>query len=126
MSKRKLVLIDDDDDDQEIFLSAISEISDTFKCEVYADASEALELLVSKTLNPEVIFLDLNMPKMNGQQFLTELKSRDDLADIPVIIFSTSSHPSTIEELKKMGAKDFFTKPGNYDELVDMLSRIFI
>ena len=85
------------------------------------DAIEALKNLEMKETVPDVIFLDLNMPVINRQRFLTEVKKNSELASIPVIIFSTSSHPPTIQVTKGLGATDFITKPAQYDELVNLL-----
>jgi CheY-like chemotaxis protein len=124
MNYHKLMLIDDDEDDQEIFLAALQEISDAVTCYSYTSASEALHKLISKEIKPEVIFLDLNMPVMNGQQFLVEIKKVKDLEAIPIIIFSTSSHRGTIELTKALGANEFITKPNNFDDLVNILKPI--
>jgi CheY-like chemotaxis protein len=121
MGYKKILLIDDDEDDQEIFLTAVEELSATVECIAMSDASQALAQLASKDLEPEVIFIDLNMPVMNGQQFLIEIKKKEELRSIPVIIFSTSSHPATIELTKEFGAHDFITKPDNFDRLVTIL-----
>jgi CheY-like chemotaxis protein len=121
---KNLLLIDDDEDDHEIFLTATAEVSPVVRCVAMFDAAEALRKLTAKALRPEVIFLDLNMPGMNGEQFLTEIKKDADLRSLPIIIFSTSSQPRTIEAMKALGAHDFITKPGLYDELVDVLKRI--
>jgi CheY-like chemotaxis protein len=121
-----LLLIDDDEDDHEIFLTAAAEVSPTIRCVAMFDAAEALQKLVARALRPEVIFLDLNMPGMNGQQFLTEIKKDVALRSLPVIIFSTSSQPRTIEAMKALGAHDFITKPGLFDELVHVLKRVLL
>ena len=68
-----------------------SQISDTAKCTIYSQAAKALNELNSKQVQPDVIFLDLNMPLMNGEEFLKAIKKTEDLKDIPVIIFTVSS-----------------------------------
>jgi CheY-like chemotaxis protein len=123
---KNLLLIDDDEDDHDIFLTAAAEVSPAIRCVAMFDAAQALQKLEAKALRPEVIFLDLNMPGMNGQQFLAEIKKDVELRALPVIIFSTSSQPRTIEALKILGAHDFVTKPGLYDELVNVLKRILL
>ena len=82
---------------------------------------EALKQLRLHSISPEVIFLDLNMPVMSGQQVLIELKNDPALQNIPVIIFSTSSRPSTIQEMKDLGATNFITKPSGFKDLVNIL-----
>ena len=121
MPYQNLLLIDDDEEDQEIFITAANTISGNIVCTAFVDATKALEKLSSKEITPDVIFLDLNMPIMNGQQFLVEIKKRKDLQNIPVIIFSTTSQASTIQLTKDLGAHDFITKPGLYTELVTIL-----
>lgn len=121
MKFQNILLVDDDEEDQEIFITAIKEVSSSVTCTALFDAREALEKLVIKVIIPDIIFLDLNMPVMNGQEFLTEIKKNPGLKNIPVIIFSTSSHSSTIRLTKELGAYDFITKPSKYDELVKIL-----
>ncbi len=120
-----ILLIDDDEDDQEIFISALEKISKVVTFNALCNAKEALEKLENKQINPDVIFLDLNMPIMNGQQFLIEVKKKKDLMQIPIIIFSTSSHLPTIKLVKELGAHDFITKPNRYDDLVNILKAVF-
>ncbi|RYU93439.1 response regulator [Emticicia agri] len=116
-----ILLIDDDDDDQEIFLMALQQISSTITYNYYNSAREALaQLAVSKQL-PEVIFLDLNMPLMSGQEFLFHIKQNQVLAPIPVIIFSTASDDATKVLTKDLGAYDFITKPSDFNELINLL-----
>lgn len=124
MKYTNLLLIDDDEDDQELFIEAAREISEEIKITVVPDASIALDKLTAKSVTADVIFSDLNMPKMNGQQFLLEIKKHPDLKDIPVIIFSTSSHSHTIQLVKDFGAHEFITKPGLFNELVSTLRRL--
>lgn len=124
MAFQNLLLIDDDEDDQEIFITAAGQVSRSVACTALVDAREALEKLSRRELYPDVIFLDLNMPMMDGHQFLTEIKKNPELAEIPIIIFSTTSNPRTIQSMKALGAYDFITKPGLYDELVSILKPI--
>jgi CheY-like chemotaxis protein len=119
-----ILLLDDDSDDQELFIEAAKEISGDIHITVLPDASIAIERLINKTVTADLIFSDLNMPRMNGQQFLLEIKKRPELRDIPVIIFSTSSHAHTIQLVKDFGAHDFITKPGLFNELVSTLRKI--
>ncbi len=121
MKYQNILIIDDDEDDQEIFLAAVKEVSPTVDCKAFDSGIEALKQLRLHTITPEVIFLDLNMPVMGGQQVLTELKNDPALQNIPVIIFSTSSRPSTIQDMKELGATDFITKPSGFKELVNIL-----
>jgi CheY-like chemotaxis protein len=126
MTFRNLLLIDDDEEDQEIFAEALKEASAEASCLSYTGATEALEDLESGKINPDLIFVDLNMPVMNGHQFLTEIKSIENLRHIPVVIFTTSSNKATVLETMRLGASDFITKPGNLSVLVNVLKPFLV
>lgn len=119
------LLVDDDPDDQEIFLTALSDVSSSVLCLVAPDGDRALELLHHEETMPHYIFLDLNMPRMNGFEFLAAMKKSSVLKDIPVIVYSTTSQQAQIEKVKKLGATEFFTKTYKYRELCDLLKKYF-
>lgn len=121
MKFRTIFHIDDDQDDTELFFLAAMEAAENVAVEVFFDSRKALEKLISSTVFPDAIFLDLNMPVMDGFEFLQEIKSHEDLKFIPVIILSTSSQQHTREAAIKLGAQGFITKPSNYYQLVDIL-----
>jgi CheY-like chemotaxis protein len=73
---------------------------------------------------PNVIFLDINMPQMNGWQCLSALKSDPATKEIPVIIYSTSSHERDKQIAMELGASGFITKPSNYHSLRSILTSI--
>jgi CheY-like chemotaxis protein len=123
--KKICFLIDDDADDQEIFSLALNQINDEFECQVASNGLEGLQQLrKSKTL-PDYIFLDLNMPKMNGKECLKEIKKNDRLKAVPVIIYSTSSSTMDMADTKALGATAFITKPFSLTELTETLSSFF-
>ena len=124
MRYKNILLIDDDDDDQEIFTSALNEVPNPAQCVAMDNAASALEKLRTEEIIPDVIFLDLNMPIMSGQEFLMQIKSDEQLQYIPVIILSTSSNPDTIKYTKQLGALDFITKPSDYNELIRILGNM--
>ena len=109
-----LLLVDDDRDDREIFLAVIENISSAVTCSIAENGKIALDKLVRDGLRPDIIFLDLNMPLMNGREFLTEFMANEELKEIPVIVLSTSSDETVKSELKKLGAMDFITKPDRF------------
>jgi CheY-like chemotaxis protein len=123
MNPEKILLIDDDHDDQLFFLDAIRDIDATIVCEVANDGIEGIEKLKSEAL-PDLIFLDLNMPYMNGFDFLLLIRKEQQYDDIPVIIFTTSSHQRDIETSRELGAKAFLTKPNNFNELAKKLAAL--
>lgn len=118
---KSILLIDDDSDDAELFHEALEEIDPLVKLLRTADGCEALELLRTLDAHPDVIFLDINMPRMDGWECLTELKSSQDLKSIPVIMYSTSSHQREKERAIEMGASMFISKPDSYAQLISVL-----
>jgi DNA-binding NtrC family response regulator len=124
MQYQKILLIDDDVEDHEIFETALSLVSKQLSFISFTDAKLALDKLNTHEINADVIFLDLNMPVMSGEEFLIKIKSLDHLKQIPVIIYSTTSNASTISATKNLGAIDFITKPDRFDLLIDILKPI--
>lgn len=118
-------IVDDDPDDQELFIEALQGIDEHCKCITAFDGQAALqELFNGMPQMPDFIFLDLNMPRMNGKQFLTEIKKNNKTRHIPVIIYSTSSEKKDIEETAHLGAAFFLQKPNKFDELSRALTGI--
>ena len=93
MQPKICLLVDDDPDDQEVFLTALADVSTSALCLVAPDGDRALELLYNEETMPDYIFLDLNMPRMNGFEFLAALKKSKILKNIPVIVYSTTAQP---------------------------------
>ncbi|MEO8151065.1 MAG: response regulator [Bacteroidia bacterium] len=115
MNEQKIfMIVDDDSDDREFFCEAVKEIDSSAECLIAVDGEDALKQLRSgiKQL-PDFIFLDLNMPRMDGKTCLAELKKDEQLKNIPVIIFSTSSHQHDIDETHELGAAYFLPKPSD-------------
>ncbi len=125
MKNQSLLLIDDDKEDQEIFFSALAELSNSAKCFALQDANEALKKLKSENDSPDFIFLDLKMPRMSGEQFLLEIKQNDRLKMIPIIIISHLSNFATVQLTRDLGADHFITKSMSFKELVAELSCLF-
>ncbi|HXL57699.1 MAG TPA: response regulator [Chitinophagaceae bacterium] len=118
-------LADDDADDQELFKEALSEIDKSIRCLTASSGEEALNKLKTDLKQlPDYIFLDLNMPRMNGLECLVEIKKTNTLKHIPVIIYSTSSAEKDVEETRKLGADYFITKPPGFKELCDKIKYI--
>jgi len=125
MSDFTCFLIDDDPDDREIFALALEEADQTYKCITASNGIDALKKLnTDLSFVPDLIFLDLNMPVMNGKQCLNEIKKIPRLSDIPVIIYTTSSYVQDIEETKQLGASHYLIKPSNIRTLTNCLTEL--
>ena len=120
-----LFLADDDNDDAFLFAEILKEINPSIRLITAIDGEDALEKLTTKgALLPDVIFLDLNMPRMDGKECLAALKNDEKLRDIPVIMYTTSSQSRDIEETLQRGAICFITKPSSVKELREILAAI--
>jgi CheY-like chemotaxis protein len=115
-------IVDDDPDDVDLFIEAVNEVDNSIICVSASDGYEALNKLRSGLMaTPDMIFLDLNMPRINGKQCLVEIKKMESLSDIPVVIFSTSSFQNDIDETLRLGASCFLTKPSSFRDLCKVL-----
>lgn len=121
-----LMLIDDDEDDREIFLSIMEEGYPAIPIAIATNGQEALDALQQAANTPDLIFLDLNMPLMNGRQFIQAIKTDKRLQQIPVVVLSTSSDSATILDMKALGVLHFITKPDKYSAWKEMLNNFFI
>lgn len=124
LQNQLLFLVDDDIDDHEIFKSALQKVGEDLALLTATNGYEALNVLSTASTLPDYIFVDLNMPRMGGLQFLKEIKQTDTLKNIPVIIYSTSSNPSDIAKTKQLGAISFITKPSRFSDLCNILQSL--
>jgi CheY-like chemotaxis protein len=109
-NQKILMIVDDDKDDRFFFRSAIRKNNPTYECIEAENGDDALKQLRKAKRLPDFIFLDLNMPKMDGRECLEELKKDKDLKQIPVIIYSTSDYEVDINLTEELGADYFLTK----------------
>lgn len=117
--------VDDDLEDREFFSEALREVDPSITCLLAGSGMEALSLLQQGHTLPDFIFLDINMPMMDGKQCLKALKSIPEYQSIPVIMYSTSTDEREIAECYRLGAEDFLIKPHSYEKLVNDLASIF-
>ena len=122
MNYKSILQIDDDIDDCDIFMEALQGVSNALYTSIN-DPVVALRKLVHKEILPDVIFLDLNMPVMSGIEFLTEIKQKDIIKNIPIIIFSTSQLDEIKRQARNHGAHDFISKPSDFNELKKIISQ---
>ena len=120
-----IFIIDDDVDDQELLMEAFSEVDSTIKFSTAANGREGINKLVDCTVQkPDLIIVDMNMPMINGKQFLVEIKNNPLISGLKVIMYSTSSNHKDIQETLGLGAAYYFQKPSSYSALVTELSSI--
>lgn len=125
MMEKVILLADDDGDDFEVFREALSEAdcgATLFRVE---DGLAVFDYLNDPaSARPDLIFLDLNMPGMNGWQCLAKLKNTPGCENIPVIVYTTSSHFRDFEIANDLNAHGLITKPSNPRILTRVLRRI--
>jgi CheY-like chemotaxis protein len=123
IKNKRIILIDDDPDDQLFFKDAIQVVNPGMLCELASTCQQAFRQLEDPP-KPEFIFMDLNMPVMNGFDCLAYLKNQEPYRAIPVIIFTTSKSPKDISRTRQLGARYFMTKPDDFNILCRKLDRI--
>lgn len=122
---KRILIVDDDIDDQLILSQALLEFDANLLCHTVNNGQEALDKIHSSSLY-DYIFLDLNMPVLNGLDFLRIFKQEPKYQDVPVIMLSTSSEASDAEKSKQLGAFNYFTKPDTFDKLLALVKNIFL
>lgn len=110
-----ILLIEDDELDQIDIKRTLARKNILYRIKIARNGEDALHLLKNDNTvfegKPDLIIMDLNMPKMNGAEFLSRLRRDDQLKDIKVFVLTTSEEPSDRESVLKLGAAGFITKP---------------
>tara|TARA_R110002050_G_scaffold253467_1_gene391657 strand:- start:132 stop:572 length:441 start_codon:yes stop_codon:yes gene_type:complete len=118
-----ILLADDDPDDCQFFREALEALPYLTSNIVVNDGEELMELLSKDTSKlPDVLFLDLNMPRKTGFQCLKEIKDNESLVKIPVVIISTSYDRAVADGLYQNGASYFIQKPIGFSQLQKLIS----
>lgn len=113
------------DDDSEFFCEAVTDLYPTAKCSSAVNGRDALEKLeAGSVVKPDIIFLDLNMPLMDGRGCLKHLRDNAKFKNIPVVIYTTSSSERDRTELLELGAQYFLSKPTSMKSLTSEIDRI--
>jgi CheY-like chemotaxis protein len=124
-ARKYIFLADDDEDDCLLFEDALREVSASTELTMANDGVELMTILDNLVPPPpDVIFLDLNMPRKNGFECLAEIRNSKSLKDIPVVIFSTSGEEEAIDRLYEQGANYFIKKPGSFPKLKMAIQQI--
>ncbi len=127
-----ILLVEDDRGDQLLTQEALGESAKARKVLVVSDGEEALRYLrrageyrdPSRAPRPDLVLLDLNMPKVNGRQVAEQIKADPELKLIPVVVLSTSNHLDDVEYCYRVGVNAYVHKPTNFDDFVETVQAI--
>ncbi|HEY9047098.1 MAG TPA: response regulator [Ohtaekwangia sp.] len=120
------LLVEDDADDREIFSLALQGVDAEVKLVTANDGEQALtRFREDVAFLPHCIFIDLNMPRMNGQECLEEIRKINRLKDIPIVMYSTTVNANYVTEALRHGATDFIVKPVTIEALTESIAKIF-
>jgi CheY-like chemotaxis protein len=125
-----ILLADDDPDDQLLVRDALAELDGRVDLHVVADGLELLDYLRDgKDVNtsgarPDLILLDLNMPRMSGHEALDHIKQDPRLRAIPVVVLSTSTRDEDVTRTYELGGNSFIAKPSSFPELVEVMAAL--
>ncbi len=127
-----ILMADDDEDDYMLAREALLESRLTNELHFVKDGEELMDYLYrrakyaqkSNSPRPGLILLDLNMPKKDGREALTEIKSDPNLRQIPVVVLTTSKAQDDIYEIYDLGANSFITKPVTFSSLVEVMKTL--
>lgn len=126
MQKSLNILLIEDDEIEIMKLQRVkSSLNLNHKILEARNGEEALVLLEKSDRRPDIIFLDLNMPKIDGIQFLTILKADKILRSIPVIILTTSSNHNDVLKCLDIGVAGYIIKPLKYDDYIMRIEKVF-
>lgn len=124
----EVAYVDDSDSDQLLASVALADTGESYSL-VVAESAVELYALFRRRIErgeplPDVVVIDLKMPRVNGHQLIKQLVADTDLGDLPLVVLSTSSDPHDIEEARRSGVVRYEVKPASFAELVDVFGRI--
>lgn len=120
--KMTVLIVDDDADDRMFLEQALRQIGYTQHIEFLEDGEELMDYLTRPDSDlPNLVILDLNMPRKNGLQALQEIKANPQLRRLPVVVLTTSSADEDVSRSYDLGGNSFITKPFNFNRLVEMM-----
>lgn len=121
--KLHILLADDDIDDCDLFKEALDELAIATSFTLVHNGMQLLNYLTSEAKNyPDILFLDLNMPRKSGLECIKEIKSSIKISSIPIVIYSTSYNTHVVDQLYNLGANYYIQKPSSYTYLKKVIN----
>jgi len=121
-----IIIIEDDLDDQEVLSEVFQELAYKNEIIFFGDGEKALEYLTGSTVEPFIIFSDINMPRLSGMELRQKIHENEDLRlkSIPYLFFSTSAEQGHVVDAYSKSVQGFFVKPSNYQEIRETIRTI--
>jgi CheY-like chemotaxis protein len=119
-----VLLVEDDDDHAMLMELQLSRVDFIKGLDRVADGVEALEWLASQDEFPDLILLDLNLPRLSGDQFLRIIRDSDDTRDLPVVVVTSSNNAHDAEQVRRLAVVDVLVKPVSAQQLGDAIASI--
>ena len=125
----EVLLVEDNETDAELTLGALKQGKLANSIHHVKDGEEAMRYLLrqgefSESVRPDLILLDLNMPKMDGREVLDRIRKDESLKQIPVVVLTTSSHDKDIHESDGLAADNYIVKPVDLHRFFDVVIQI--
>ena len=127
--KLQLLLIEDNPADSNLVEEALAEAQLEYSLQLFDDGAAAIEFVSRLDVDasgagPDLILLDLNLPKVNGEEVLKHIRSSRKCSSAKVILISSSDAPADREGAMKLGASEYFRKPSNLDQFMELGQRV--
>ena len=121
-----IIIIEDDLDDQEILTEVFKELNCGNEVIFFGDGEAALDFLVNTSIEPFIIFSDINLPKLNGVELREKVHNNEDLRlkSIPYLFFTTTAEQKHVVDAYSKSIQGFFIKPHTYDKLKGTIQKI--
>lgn len=123
----KIVLAEDDKDDQELFVEALTAAKISSEVTAVENGQQLIDLLKDEAKpDPDIIFIDINMPIKGGKEALAEIKADEELKEIPTVMLSTSGSQKDIQDTFQKGADLYIQKPNSISGFILILKKVFM
>ena len=124
-----VLLVEDNQDDIELTLEALKDSKVCLKIDVVTDGMAAMEFLhrqgkYADKQRPDLVLLDLNLPKMDGREVLKEIRADENLTDIPVVVLTTSEDEGDILRAYKLHANCYIAKPVDFNRFTEIIRQV--
>jgi len=121
-----IIIIEDDQDDQEFLGDVFQELQYPNEIIFFSDGEQALDYLTQTTIEPFIIFSDINMPKLNGIELRAKVHENEDLRmkSIPYLFFSTVAEQQHVIDAYSKSVQGFFVKPADFNKMREMIKNI--